>query len=53
MKHCTVEQNTLHNELSAKLSPVDPQKNSRLYHMRNKLNVFIRPVLEMNTATSG
>lgn len=32
---------------------MDPQKNSRLYDMGNELNVFIHPVLEMNTATPG
>lgn len=39
--------------MSTKLSPVDPQKNSRVYYMRNKVNMFTQPVLEMNTATSG
>lgn len=39
--------------MSTKLCPVDPQKNSRVYYMRNKVNMFIQPVLEMNTATSG
>lgn len=53
MKDCTIEKKTDHNELSTKLPAIDSQQNSRFYHIRNKLSVFIHPVLEMNTATSG
>lgn len=50
---CTMEKKIVHNKLIKKLSPLGPQKNSRLNHTTNKLNMFIHPVLGMNTATSG
>lgn len=52
-ENCTMEKKIMHNKLITKLSPVDPQKNSRLNHTRNKRNVFLQPVLGMKRGTTG